>query len=73
MIIYDCDTDKLTSRQSYAFNKLNVHSPVIAANFINHCIKQNQFHNKYDDYDGDLEYLHNVSSAVLAKCGFRHP
>ena len=66
MIIGGYDTDDLTNRQYHYFNKLK-RKTLIAHNFLEHCVRKNFRLQKFDNYDGDCDYLLNAEPELLAK------
>ena len=64
MIIGGYDTDDLTDRQHYYFNKLK-RTTLIARNFLEHCVRKNFRLQKFDNYDGDCDFLLSYDKEML--------
>lgn len=68
MFYHGFDTDDLTDRQNYVFNKLRRKS-LVALGFIEYCIWMNKSSGQFNNYDGDCDYLNKVKPEVLKECG----
>ena len=69
MIIGGYDTDDLTDRQHYYFNKLG-RKTLIARMFLEHSVRKNFRLQKFDNYDGDCDFLLSEDKEMLlAKFG----
>lgn len=73
MVICGYDTDDLTDRQNYIFHKMKKNRdgiPLIAVDFVRYSVRKNFRLQKFDNYEGDCDFLDTFDAADLkAKYG----
>lgn len=66
MIISGYDTDDLTDRQNHYFYKLKRTTP-IALSFLKACVNKNFRLQRWDNYEGDCDWLLHADRDMLHK------